>query len=197
MRSERPGSPDVRCSVNVRGWRIAGSVTRCTVRNALEPGIRPAAGRPKNRAALRSGSFNASDRSDTPARKVASRNEFAVRASVCASTSGTSCGLAPRSPHASTLFARRSTNNQRAKRYAQWQFRFLIIGAICFLAWHVGGMYERGQTRAAPAVTTFLRHTTQPRIPEARQLAGSLAFGAGGGNRARRPRRSRRRRSSA
>ncbi len=35
------------------------------------------------------------------------------------------------------------TNADRGSRYARWQFRLLIAGALFYLAWHVGQMYLR------------------------------------------------------
>lgn len=32
-------------------------------------------------------------------------------------------------------------NNKRASRFARWQFRFLVIGAILYVVWHVLEMY--------------------------------------------------------
>lgn len=32
------------------------------------------------------------------------------------------------------------TNGDNAKFYADWQFRFLIAGAIFFIVWHVAGL---------------------------------------------------------
>jgi len=35
------------------------------------------------------------------------------------------------------------TNSKRASRFARWQFRFLIIGALFYIAWHIVGMLLR------------------------------------------------------
>ena len=36
-----------------------------------------------------------------------------------------------------------ASNGDRANRYATWQFRFLIIGAVLYIGWHIGQMYLR------------------------------------------------------
>ena len=35
------------------------------------------------------------------------------------------------------------TNSIRSARFADWQFRFFVLGAVFFIAWHVVGMYLR------------------------------------------------------
>jgi hypothetical protein len=35
------------------------------------------------------------------------------------------------------------TNSSRSAKYAHWQFRFLIAGALLYLGWHVTEMYLR------------------------------------------------------
>ncbi len=37
-------------------------------------------------------------------------------------------------------------NSERANRLAHWQFRFLVVGAVLYVAWHVLKMYLRGRT---------------------------------------------------
>lgn len=34
-------------------------------------------------------------------------------------------------------------HSDKAKQYANWQFRFLIVGAVLYVAWHVIEMYLR------------------------------------------------------
>ncbi|MDD2576606.1 MAG: hypothetical protein PHV76_03800, partial [Bacteroidales bacterium] len=34
-----------------------------------------------------------------------------------------------------------NSNAEKANNFAKWQFIFLIIGAICYLAWHIFEMY--------------------------------------------------------
>ena len=36
-----------------------------------------------------------------------------------------------------------SYNSDKANSFAQWQFKFLIIGAVCYLFWHILQMYSR------------------------------------------------------
>jgi hypothetical protein len=33
------------------------------------------------------------------------------------------------------------THSDRANRYSKWQFRFLVIGAIFYIAWHILEMW--------------------------------------------------------
>ncbi|MBA2625084.1 MAG: hypothetical protein H0U89_05715 [Acidimicrobiia bacterium] len=35
------------------------------------------------------------------------------------------------------------TNSNRANRNGHWQFRFLVVGALLYIGWHVGQMYLR------------------------------------------------------
>ena len=47
------------------------------------------------------------------------------------------------------------TNSNRAKRFANWQFRLLILGAISYLGWHVYEMWLRS-AQVAQVAQTFL-----------------------------------------
>lgn len=50
---------------------------------------------------------------------------------------------------ARTKFAKVAEENaDRGNRYGHWQFRFLVIGAVVYVAWHVLEMYLRGLTTA-------------------------------------------------
>ncbi len=41
-------------------------------------------------------------------------------------------------------------NSERANRWAHWQFRLLVAGAVLYVAWHVLEMYLRGVSPPAP-----------------------------------------------
>jgi hypothetical protein len=37
------------------------------------------------------------------------------------------------------------SNNEKASRYAKWQFRLLVTGAVAYVVWHVLEMYLRSR----------------------------------------------------
>ena len=38
------------------------------------------------------------------------------------------------------------SHGKLSNRYGHWQFRFLVVGALCYLGWHVLEMYLRVET---------------------------------------------------
>ena len=52
------------------------------------------------------------------------------------------------------------SNNDKSHRYANWQFRLLLLGALFFLGWHITGMVDR--TIESNTTTTIAPQSNEP-----------------------------------